>query len=233
MTIADRIGLPISYWNTNSPLINKIIHLSNLIFGFRHSLRPESREEHFLADVSTQLKNKNTNGDLKPFHTKKCEGKLAPRVPFIWWYHEVLRFLGYGITVNRKFWRLTFTVWFVSAENVANSSIGGITLRAFLTWNSLCKSDEGDNLNASCYHIVRPLTSTAVGAELSHSFSTQDNTRTVGTQHALDPMTTVKARMSNRWRASALIQHEWRLKVTLHHLGRRRGHQGPSRRAPR
>lgn len=70
--------------------------------------------------------------------------------------------MGYGITVNRKFWRLTFTVWFVGAENIANSSIGGITLRAFLTWNSLRKSDKGDNLNASCYHIVRPLTSTAV-----------------------------------------------------------------------
>jgi voltage-dependent anion channel protein 2 len=58
---------------------------------------------------------------------------------------------------------------------------------------------------------------TAVGGELSHSFSTNGNTITFGTQHALDPLTTVKARFNNYGMASALIQHEWRPKslVTL------------------
>ncbi|TYH83659.1 hypothetical protein E1A91_D02G137200v1 [Gossypium mustelinum] len=77
---------------------------------------------------------------------------------------------------------------------------------------SLTLNDKGDTLNASYYHIVSPLTNTAVGAELTHSFSSNENTLTIGTQHALDPLTTVKARLNNYGRASGLIQHEWRPK---------------------
>lgn len=82
---------------------------------------------------------------------------------------------------------------------------------------SLNVNDKGDTLNASYYHSVSPLTNTAVGAELSHSFSSNENTLTIGTQHALDPLTLVKARVNNYGKASALIQHEWRPKslVTL------------------
>lgn len=67
-------------------------------------------------------------------------------------------------------------------------------------------------MSASYYHIVSPLTMTAVGAEVTHSFSTNENTITVGTQHQLDPLTTVKARVNNLGKANALIQHEWRPK---------------------
>lgn len=59
---------------------------------------------------------------------------------------------------------------------------------------------------------MNPLFSTAVGAELAHRFSTAESTLTFGTQHALDPITTVKARINNYGKASALIQHEWRPK---------------------
>lgn len=72
------------------------------------------------------------------------------------------------------------------------------------------RNDKGDTLAASYYHSVSPLTNTAVGAELTHSFSSNENTLTIGTQHALDPLTTVKARVNNYGKASALIQHEWR-----------------------
>lgn len=77
---------------------------------------------------------------------------------------------------------------------------------------SLLVNDKGDTLTASYYQTVSPLTNTAVGAELSHCFSSNDNTFTIGTQHALDPLTSVKARVNNYGRASALIQHEWRPK---------------------
>ncbi|KAF6159950.1 hypothetical protein GIB67_033034 [Kingdonia uniflora] len=73
-------------------------------------------------------------------------------------------------------------------------------------------NDKGDSLCASYYHIVNPLTSTAVGAELTHTFSSNHNIITFGTQHALDPCTAVKARLNNFGKASALIQHEWRPK---------------------
>lgn len=74
------------------------------------------------------------------------------------------------------------------------------------------RNEKGDSLTASYYHIVNPLTATAVGAEVTHSFSSNENTITVGTQHALDPLTAIKARVNNAGKASALIQHEWRPK---------------------
>ncbi|XP_057485269.1 mitochondrial outer membrane protein porin of 36 kDa-like [Actinidia eriantha] len=77
---------------------------------------------------------------------------------------------------------------------------------------SLTVNDKGDSLTASYYHYVSQLTHTAVGAELIHSFSSNENTLTIGTQHALDPLTTVKARLNSYGKASALIQHEWRPK---------------------
>ncbi|GMI99196.1 ARABIDOPSIS THALIANA VOLTAGE DEPENDENT ANION CHANNEL 3, voltage dependent anion channel 3 [Hibiscus trionum] len=45
---------------------------------------------------------------------------------------------------------------------------------------------------------------------MTHSFSTNENTITIGTQHALDPLTMVKIRVNNAGKASALIQHQWR-----------------------
>lgn len=77
---------------------------------------------------------------------------------------------------------------------------------------SLILSDKLDTLTASYYHTVSPLTNTAVGAELTHGFSSNENTLTIGTQHSLDPLTSVKARVNNAGIASALLQHEWRPK---------------------
>ncbi|KAF5769883.1 putative Porin domain superfamily, eukaryotic porin/Tom40 [Helianthus annuus] len=89
----------------------------------------------------------------------------------------------------------------------AGLSFSNADLIAALTLNN-----KGDTLNASYYHIVKPLTNTLVGAEVNHSFSSNENTIMVGTQHSLDPLTTVKARVNNLGKASALIQHEWRPK---------------------
>ncbi|KAK9145464.1 hypothetical protein Sjap_005367 [Stephania japonica] len=93
------------------------------------------------------------------------------------------------------------------AKYNAGLSFSTADLIAFLTLN-----DKFDTLIASYYHTVSPLTSIVVGAELTHSFSTNENTLTIGTQHALDPLTVVKARVNNFGKASALIQHEWRPK---------------------
>ncbi|GJS57216.1 mitochondrial outer membrane protein porin of 34 kDa [Tanacetum coccineum] len=77
---------------------------------------------------------------------------------------------------------------------------------------ALTLNDKGESLNASYYHIVSPLTNTSVGGEVNHNFATNQNTITLGTQHALDPLTTVKARFNNLGKVNALIQHEWRPK---------------------
>ena len=72
-------------------------------------------------------------------------------------------------------------------------------------------------MKASYFHTVSPMTKTIVGAEISHSFSRSENTFTIGTHHALDPLTIVKGCLNNYGRAAALLQHEWRPKsfVTL------------------
>ncbi|CAK9137088.1 unnamed protein product [Ilex paraguariensis] len=87
---------------------------------------------------------------------------------------------------------------------------GGISFSTSDLVASLTLNEKGDTLTAAYYHTVSPLTNTAVGAELTHSFSSNENTLTIGTQHALDPLTTVKARVNNYGKATALIQHEWR-----------------------
>ncbi|KAI6673945.1 hypothetical protein NL676_001851 [Syzygium grande] len=72
------------------------------------------------------------------------------------------------------------------------------------------RNNKGNSLTASYYHIVNLVTKIAIGAEVTHSFSSNVNTITVGTQHALDALTMLKARINNSGKASALIQHEWR-----------------------
>ncbi|KAL5203440.1 hypothetical protein ABZP36_014392 [Zizania latifolia] len=65
--------------------------------------------------------------------------------------------------------------------------------------------NKGDSLATSYYHKVNG--TTAVGAELAHSFSSNENTLTFGTQHDLDELTTVKVRFNSYGMASALVQH--------------------------
>ncbi|XP_071736478.1 mitochondrial outer membrane protein porin of 36 kDa-like [Rutidosis leptorrhynchoides] len=80
---------------------------------------------------------------------------------------------------------------------------------------SLTLNDKADSLTASYYHTLSPLTNTAVGAEFTHGFSSNENSLTIGSQHSLDPLTTVKARVNNFGIASALLQHEWRPKSLI------------------
>jgi voltage-dependent anion channel protein 2 len=72
----------------------------------------------------------------------------------------------------------------------------------------LCRTGKGDTLKASYLHIVSPLKKTVVGAEISHSFSRNKNMFTIGTQHALDPPTTIKGCLNNYGMTTALLQHE-------------------------
>lgn len=75
--------------------------------------------------------------------------------------------------------------------------------------------DKGDTLKASYLHSISLVTKTSVAAEISHKFSTNENTFTVGSAYALDPLTTVKTRLNNQGKFAALLQHEWRPKSTV------------------
>ncbi|XP_059655913.1 mitochondrial outer membrane protein porin of 36 kDa [Cornus florida] len=199
--------------------------------------------ELLLADVNTQLKNKNITTDIKVdtksnLLTTITVDEPAPGIKTIFsfvapdqksgkvelqYLHE---YAGISTSIG-----LTASP-FVNFSGVAGSN--GLALGTDLSFDtatrnitkcnaalsfskadliaSLALNDKGDTLAASYYHTVSPLTNTAVGAELTHSFSSNENSLTIGTQHALDPLTTVKGRVNNFGKASALIQHEWRPK---------------------
>lgn len=92
----------------------------------------------------------------------------------------------------------------VGVSFIKDDLLGAVTL-----------NEKGDVLNASYYHVINPVTNTAVGVDMGHRFSTGENNFTLGVQHALDPLTTLKGRITNSAKASALIQHEWRPKSLI------------------
>ncbi|KAJ8760856.1 hypothetical protein K2173_021894 [Erythroxylum novogranatense] len=199
--------------------------------------------ELFLADVSTQLKNKNITTDvkvdtnsnlfttitvdepapgLKTIFSFKVPDQRSGKVELQYQHEYAGVSTGIGLTANpivnfsgvigNSAVALGTDLLFDTASGNFTKCNAGLSYTNADLIASVTLNDKGDSLNASYYHVVSPLSNTAVGAELSHSFSTNENTLTIGTQHALDPLTTVKARVNNYGKASALIQHEWRPK---------------------
>ncbi|CAL5370624.1 unnamed protein product [Camellia sinensis] len=197
----------------------------------------------FIADVNTQLKNKNITTDIKvDTNSNLCttitvdepapglktifsfkipdqrSGKLE--VQYLHDYAGISTTIGLAANPIINFSGVVGTNVVALGTDVSfDSKTGDFTkCNAGLSFTnsdliaSLTLNDKGDSLNASYYHTVNPLTKTAVGAEVIHSFSSSVNTITIGTQHSLDPLTMVKARVNNTGKASALIQHEWRPK---------------------
>ncbi|PHT57091.1 Mitochondrial outer membrane protein porin of 34 kDa [Capsicum baccatum] len=69
-------------------------------------------------------------------------------------------------------------------------------------------NNKGEILSTSYYHSLGRVNDTAFGMEVTHSFSTNEDTFTIGTKHQLDEVTTVKARLNNFGKATALFQRE-------------------------
>ncbi|KAK4782867.1 hypothetical protein SAY86_007241 [Trapa natans] len=196
-----------------------------------------------LADVNTQLKNKNITTDIKVDTNSNLSATItldepAPGLKTIFSFKVPDQRSGkFEVQYLHEHAGISSSIGLTANPVVNFSGVIGLNLLALgtdvsfdtktgnftkydagLSFSnadlvaSLTLNDKGDSLNASYYHIVNPLTNTAVGAEVAHSFSTNVNTITVGTQHALDPLTTVKARVNNSGKATALVQHEWRPK---------------------
>ncbi|XP_047311911.1 mitochondrial outer membrane protein porin of 34 kDa [Impatiens glandulifera] len=197
----------------------------------------------FVADVNTQLKNKNITTDIKVdtssnLFTTITVDEAAPglktifsfkfpdqrsgklEVQYLHDYAGISSSIGLAANPVVNFSGVVGTnalaigtdLSFDTKEGAFTKINGGLSYTNTDLIASLTLNDKGDSLSASYYHTVSPLTNTAVGAEVTHNFSTNDNTINIGTQHALDPLTSVKARVNNFGKASALIQHEWRPK---------------------
>ncbi|KAA8533014.1 hypothetical protein F0562_032869 [Nyssa sinensis] len=199
--------------------------------------------ELFLADVNTQLKNKNITTDIKVdtnsnLFTTITIDEPAPGLKTIFSFKVPDQKSGkVELQYLHEYAGISTSIGLTASPIVNFSGVAGnnsVSLGTDLSFDtatgnftkcnagfsfstadliaSLALNDKADTLTASYYHTVSPLTNTAVGAELIHSFSSNENTLTIGTQHALDPLTMVKARVNNYGKASALIQHEWRPK---------------------
>ncbi|XP_020587649.1 mitochondrial outer membrane protein porin 6 [Phalaenopsis equestris] len=77
---------------------------------------------------------------------------------------------------------------------------------------ALMLADKGETVRASYIHFLDPLNRSAVAAEMFHRLKTSENSFTIGTCHAVDPLTLLKAKLSNNGKVSVLCQHEWRPK---------------------
>ncbi|GFP86153.1 mitochondrial outer membrane protein porin of 36 kDa [Phtheirospermum japonicum] len=200
----------------------------------------------FIADVNTQLKNKNMTTDVKVdtnsnVYTTITVDEPAPGVKAIFsfvapdqksgkmelqYLHEyagISTSLGLtakpivnfsGVAGNHKT-AFGTDISFDTATGNFTKYNAGVSFTTADLIASLALNDKGETVTASYFHTVSPLTNTVVGAELTHSFSTNENTLTIGTQHLLDPLTSVKARVNNFGKASALIQHEWHPKSLI------------------
>ncbi|KAH8495200.1 hypothetical protein POPTR_010G033500v4 [Populus trichocarpa] len=199
--------------------------------------------ELFLADISSQLKNKNITTDvkvdtnsnllttitidepapgLKTIFSFKVPDQRSGKVELQYQHEYAGISTSLGLTANpivnfsgvvgSNVVALGTDLSFDTATGNFTKCNAGLSYTNSDLIASLTVNDKGDTLSASYYHTVSPLTSTAVGAELTHSFSSNENILTIGTQHALDPLTTVKARLNNYGKVSALIQNEWRPK---------------------
>ncbi|KAL2510178.1 Mitochondrial outer membrane protein porin 1 [Forsythia ovata] len=170
-----------------------------------------------LADINTQLKNNNITTDVKVDTNSKVYvtttvDEPAPGVKAIFSFITPDQNSG---KVELQYLHELFLGLISRLTLLLGISPNVMLELAFTTSDlitSLTLNDKGETLTASYFHTVGPLTNTAVGAELTHSFSSNENSLTIGTQHALDPLTAVKARVNNYGKVSALIQHQWRPK---------------------
>ncbi|KAF5456307.1 hypothetical protein F2P56_025805 [Juglans regia] len=80
---------------------------------------------------------------------------------------------------------------------------------------ALLLTDKGQALKASYIHFVNPVNGTAVAAEMTHRFSSTENSFSIGSSHALDPQTVIKTRFSDNGKVAMLCQRKWRPKSLI------------------
>ncbi|KAL0447073.1 UNVERIFIED_CONTAM: Mitochondrial outer membrane protein porin of [Sesamum latifolium] len=167
--------------------------------------------ELFLADVNTQLKNKNITTDVKVdtnsnVYTTITVDDPAPGVKAIFsfvapdqksgkvelqYLHEyagISTSLGLtakpivnfsGVAGNHKA-AFGTDISFDTATGNFTKCNAGVSVTTSDLIASLILNDKGQTVTASYFHTISPLTNTVVGAELTHSFSSNENTLTLG-----------------------------------------------------
>ncbi|KAF8400326.1 hypothetical protein HHK36_013623 [Tetracentron sinense] len=117
-----------------------------------------------------------------------------------------------GATIGSNELSFGGEVWFDTTSASFIKYNAGIGLNKPDFSAALLLTDKGETLKASYIHTVNPHSGTAVAAEMTHRFSSFENSFTIGSSHAIDPFTVVKTRFCDNGKAAMLCQREWRPK---------------------
>lgn len=202
------------------------------------------KDEVFVGDINTLYKSKNTVVDVKVdtysnVSTKVTVNDILPstkaafsfkipdhksgKLDVQYFHHHAAIESSIGLNPNPL-------LEFSAAIGSSNLSLGGevgfdTASSSFIKYNAgiglnepdfsaaLLLTDKGQTLKASYVHSVNPFHS--VAAEMTHRFSSLENSFTIGSSHAVDPFTVVKTRFSDNGKAAMLYQHEWRPKSLI------------------
>ncbi len=77
------------------------------------------------------------------------------------------------------------------------------------------RAEKGNVLKASYLHTLSPASKTTFAAEITHVFSRNENTFTMGGLYELDKMTSMKGRLNNHGQMGVTLQHEFRPKNSV------------------
>ncbi|KAF7136208.1 hypothetical protein RHSIM_Rhsim08G0159600 [Rhododendron simsii] len=116
--------------------------------------------------------------------------------------------LNFSAVTGNSLLSLGADLSFIPATRQLDKYNAGLSFNIAILNASLTLNDMGDKLRASCYSSINPLTKTAIAVELNHQFSRNETTLTFGAQHAIFPITLVKARASSDGKLGALIQQQ-------------------------
>ncbi|KAL6292643.1 hypothetical protein ACE6H2_000785 [Prunus campanulata] len=120
--------------------------------------------------------------------------------------------LELSATIGSKDLSLGGEIGFDTASSLLTKYNAGISFNKPDFSAALLLTDKGQTLKASYIHAVDSCNGTAVAAELTHRFSTFENSFTLGSSHVIDPFNVVKTRFSDNGKAGVLWQREWRPK---------------------
>ncbi|KAE8691557.1 putative auxin efflux carrier component 1b-like [Hibiscus syriacus] len=177
--------------------------------------------ELFFADVNTQLKNKNVTTDIKwtdsNLFTTITVDEPAPVLKAIFSFRVPDQMSGkIELQYLHEYAGISSSIGLTANPVVNFSGVLGTNVLALgtdISFDTKTRNFTKCNTGLS-FSNVDLIASLALVDPCFHMgpIASQPMRTPSGTQHAIDPLTMVKARVNNVGMASAVIQHEWRPK---------------------
>ncbi|KAK6920818.1 Eukaryotic porin/Tom40 [Dillenia turbinata] len=85
---------------------------------------------------------------------------------------------------------------------------GGLSLNIAGLVASVAMENKGDTMNTTCYCVVNPRSTCAIGAELNHCFSRNETAFAFGAEYVWNQSTYMKARVNNFGKVGIVLQRQ-------------------------